>query len=307
MACLGYAEKYNLHPVLYTVFMDNNQHTTMDHTIIAIKTLFPTIDISSEVVNQSGFDVIQISGDDACRWIPLRPPRDIMGRVLLKGYFQSEKYFPSEKYLATHFKKYLPDKKIYTNPDIDPDQCHFFIHVRCGDYVGNYFHEIPQHQLTKYYQTAINQILAIKPAAVFHIFTNAGNIEQIRHYFQVNSNLNLLDRINYRFMSEYTSEQDPLSTLEAMARIGGNCNGVGGVGGGIGVNSSFSWMAAYLARRIWQSQYYDMDRDMDMDSDKNGNSNQERPMFFLPRRWFNCLEYDRYKDIFPTWAKIIGQ
>lgn len=287
MACLGYAEKYNLQPILYHAFMDNNQHTTEEQTIRAIRTLFPTIDISSEMVSQSAFDVIQISGDDACRWIPLRPPRDIMGRVLLKGYFQTEKYFPSEKYLATHFKNYLPDKKIYTNPDTDTNQCHYFIHVRCGDYVGNYFHEIPLHQLIHYYQTAINQILAVNPNAVFHIFTNVENIEQIRNYFQVDSNLNLLDRINYRFMSEYTSEQDPLATLEAMARIGSSASGCGG----IGVNSSFSWMAAYLARRIWQSL----------------NSTREAPVFFLPRRWFNCIEYARYKDIFPSWATIIAQ
>jgi hypothetical protein len=88
-------------------------------------------------------------------------------------------------------------------------------------------------------------------------------------------------------MWEYTSEQDPLATLEAMARIGSSASGCGG----IGVNSSFSWMAAYLARRIWQSL----------------NSTREAPVFFLPRRWFNCIEYARYKDIFPSWATIIAQ
>lgn len=301
LACLGYAEKYNLTPCLFYSLMENNIYTKIENTIKSIKNLFPTLTISSQNLAESDCDIISIDRDNIYKWIELKSPDSISTNpILLIGLFQSELYFPKhlEYYLAAFTESIDTIKQLHS---ILPYKNTYFIYIRNDDYVtvessksSKQSHIQSHRQLyklpyPKYFQKAINIILAVDIKARFIIFANETNLERIRSRFQVTPIYNILDNIDYSLMLEYSNENNHLDILRKMIL----CSN-----GGICINSSFSWIAAFLSRLYNQ---------------KNNKINKltEHPnqIFIMPGKWFNDTKDDQFKDIYPSWGtslKIIN-
>jgi hypothetical protein len=75
-----------------------------------------------------------------------------VGNVLLKGYFQSEKYFPSN--VSSIRTSYYPNT--------------YFIHIRAGDYITTGRYIVTKH----YYKKCIRDILKQNPNASFLVFSD---------------------------------------------------------------------------------------------------------------------------------------
>lgn len=265
--CYGYAEKYSLTPIFYKSLFNNNEHTTMETTISIINTLIPNIIISDELVNESSFYVIELSGDFACKYIELKHPPEINTHgknILLKGYFQSEKYFPI---LETN--KFLQPfaNSLSTNRTHDINNNKYFIHMRMGDYTGHFLHYLGYKN---YISQGINIILKQNPHAVFMICSNEKDKQKILQEFPPHI------FCNFTFECDLNPELNPLTTLENMALC---------TGGGICLNSSFSWFGAYLSRII---------------SGESGT-------YIMPDKWFNenYIPKSKYIDIYPQWNNLV--
>jgi hypothetical protein len=125
--------------------------------------------------------------------------------VCLHGYFQNWRYIPLS--FPTRLRL----------PSCSPLQG-AFLHVRGGDYVNNWLHDIGIRR--EYYQRAVK---LFPKNTHFYIFTND------IHYAK---SLNILEDIPHSYI-----ESDEVTSLAQMA----SCTD-----GGICVNSSFSWWGAYL-------------------------------------------------------------
>jgi hypothetical protein len=277
--CYGYAEKYNITPVFYKSFFNHNDHTNQDETIAILKELIPHIQISNEPVNENNFYIIEVCGDLACKYIDLElPPNDYANKnILLKGYFQSEKYFPileANKFLVPFVNKLLT-----------PDNLNkYFIHIRLGDYEGHYIHYLGYRN---YLQKAIEYILEKDSNAMFLICSNEKDKNKILKEidFYSGETNSILSRIKYEFEIDINPDLHPLQTLKNMAL----CNG-----GGICLNSSFSWFGAYLSKLFKKV------------SSNLGNDILGEQIFIMPDKWFNerYIPKDSYKDIYPEWPDL---
>lgn len=310
--CLGYAEKYNLAPVFYKYLFENNTHTDGNETINIIKQLLPELDIRDIDISESDFYVIDIAGDFACKYIDLQLPIHTDKNILLKGYFQSEKYFPmleNNKFLYSFVKKLIANNIIHINADgynadsynadmPNTDGCNnrYFLHIRMGDYMNHYLHYLGYK---KYLEASIKYILDRNPNAVFLICSNEKDKEKILQELKFdneNNNYNVLSGIKYEFESPHgfngnvgkaifeidiNPELNPLITLTNMAMCAG----------GICVNSSFSWFGAYLSRMV--------------NIEKNNIINTN--IIIMPKHWFNdsYISREMYKDIYPQWDTLV--
>jgi hypothetical protein len=126
------------------------------------------------------------------------------GPVCLNGYFQNWRYIPS----TFTSRLVLPS---------GPPLQGAFIHIRGGDYVNHWLHDI---KLSAYYQRAITYF---PPGTHFFVFTNDVPYAKT---------MTFLATIPHTFMNG-----DEVTSLAQMA----SCTL-----GGICVNSSFSWWGAYL-------------------------------------------------------------
>ena len=106
--------------------------------------------------------------------------------------------------------------------------------------------------------------------------------EICNHYGEPNS---ILSRMKYQFEIDYNLEMNPLETLRNMAL----CNG-----GGVCLNSSFSWFGAYLSRLLHEV------------NSKNANVILGEQIFIMPDKWFNekYISKDKYQDIYPEWKEL---
>jgi hypothetical protein len=139
--------------------------------------------------------------------------KDIVSKyssIRITGYFQNYNYIrPS--FLE---KLILSNESIKKYPDINN---RVFIHIRGGDYIGNWTHDIDL--FTNYYPNAIKEF---PEGTKFYVFTN--DIEYAKTKLFLNG-------ISYEFIQE--SEVDSMYLMS-------QCKG------GICANSSFSWWGAYL-------------------------------------------------------------
>ena len=130
--------------------------------------------------------------------------------LVFRGYFQRFENVPRV------FKEML------TLPDVDSskvaDTC--FIHVRGGDYVNHWLHDVKLYE--KYYDNSIKFMKSIG-ITKFSVFTNDKKYA-ITHEF--------LKNIDYEFV-------EPSNELEALVLMT-QCKA------GITANSTFSWWGAYL-------------------------------------------------------------
>lgn len=261
--CYGYAEKYNYLPIIYTKFSDSNAHSTQDATLDMLKALVLDITISNDDVNNNDFIIVEIDGNFPSKYFEL--PSHNGKNVLLKGYFQSEKYFPAiDKFL-------LPFVNKLNTPSYEHCYEHcYFIHVRLGDYVNNYMHNLHILGHKNYFKKAIEHIISKDNDATFLICSNERNKDAILRELDYNNQSRL------KFEIDNNQQLDPLTTLTQMALC---------CGGGICVNSSFSWIGAYLSRL---------------------NDTTYTQIFTMPSIWFNekYISKDNYKDIYPEWQEL---
>jgi hypothetical protein len=281
--CLGYAEKYNLAPVFYKCLFENNEHTDGKETVNILNQLLPHLDIRDTDVSDSDFYVIDIGGDFACKYIDLQLPIHTDKNILLKGYFQSEKYFPSlesNKFLYPFVKNLIADNILYKNANgynadgynADGYNNRYFLHIRMGDYMNHYLHYLGYK---KYLATSIEYILERNPNAVFLICSNEKDKDKILQELDFGNENNLLSRIKYE--SDFNPNLNPLDTLKNMAMCAG----------GICMNSSFSWFGAYLSRMA------------NIETNKN--------IIIMPNKWFNdrYISREMYQDIYPQWENLV--
>ncbi len=259
-ALLGYCEKFNYKPILYSCLIWDNKHQSLDSTLNHIKECFPKLEISNEQVRKEDFEIITIpnAGDFAGRYFELEKPKT--NRVILEGYFQSELYFPKDNYFLLNFKNNYTCKK----PIIE--FCNiYFIHLRMGDYINHYLHDLGKQNYIDYILKSIKIITSRHNNVTFLICTN-GKKEEVLDYYQ-----DIFKDIKYIFESDINNDQDSLKTLKHM----GLCQG------GICMNSSFSWFGAYLSHL------------------------NNADFIIMPNKWFNGWSFENYKDIYPKWDEII--
>jgi len=224
-ALLGYCEKYNYKPILYKSNFAGNEHDNLDNTLKHIQECFPNLEISYDTFDKNSFQVITIPnvGNNACKYIELPSPKT--NKVILEGYFQSELYLPKDKtFLVTFKNNYTIKKPVIEFCNI------YFIHLRMGDYVNSYLHDLGKKNYVKYILNGIKTISS-RHSNVKYLICSNDNKNKVLDYYK-----DIFMELNYIFESDI-GDGSPLTTLKHM----GLCQG------GICFNSTFSWMGAYLS------------------------------------------------------------
>jgi hypothetical protein len=276
-AVLGYSEKYNCVPIFYKSLMDDNKHEDFNKTLLDLKVLIPNIVIdiiNSPNINQ--FEIINVSGDIACKYVELQPPKHNNSQILLQGYFQSEKYFPKQyHFLNDYVNKIVSSNNISNLENItNKFKDAYFLHIRMGDYMGHYLHYLGYK---KYFNDAIELILNKNPNAKFLICSNEKDKTKIQNEIGP-----IYNKLNCFYEYDLNPTLNSIFTLNNM----GKCQG------GICMNSSYSWFGAYFTHIKMINNY--------IDNDSNSN------IVIMPNKWFNekYLSIDNNKDIYPEWNEL---
>jgi Glycosyl transferase family 11 len=153
-------------------------------------------------------------------WLAPVPPATL---VTLEGYFQNYQYIPQ----GFGASLVLPDR---TQPPTAA-----FLHLRGGDYVHHWLHDVGLTHSGGYYVQAAS---LFPPDTVFHVFTND------RPWAQ---SLPWLNQLSVVWEDAGTPEQD-LAAMAACPR------------GGICPNSTFAWWAAWLGHDRWPDATYVLPR-----------------------------------------------
>ena len=139
--------------------------------------------------------------------------------ILIKGYFQNEKYFINYKKEILELFQMEEFNRSYLTEKYDDLNNTFFIHIRRGDYSYLHMHNV---DMNKYY---VNCFTLFKPDAKFLVFS-----DDIKYC----KNLEILNKKNIKFIDELENELDSLY-LMSLCYLGG-----------IAVNSTFSWWGSYM-------------------------------------------------------------
>ena len=276
-AVLNYAQRYGLNPIFYNSLMDNNAHLDNLETCKILIEMIPSICISSDYhLTESQCELLEYSGDDACRFIELPSPDMTSSKpILLKGYFQSEKYFQNlnPPFLA-EFINQIKISQIDNNTSARITK-KYFIHIRLGDYKGHYLHYLGYKN---YLNNSIKYILErekekalLESNIEFIILSNSKDDNEIRTELH---NVDIFQHIKWSINHNLSV----IETLKYMAI----CDG------GICMNSSFSWFGAYLCKMMGKQ------------------INKDR-IITMPNKWFNeqFIPKERYKDIYPSWNNLV--
>jgi hypothetical protein len=207
LAAKHFAEKTNHTFVLHKDFIVENPHQPLDQTMEELRILFgelplytgeprtwfPVVEESFHQYNYASELLYRQSGKD----------------IVLKGYFQNEKYFPKEK------------PSIPIRPRLNT----YFLHLRFGDYV-NSVHDVG---LATYYRKAIENIVANNQLSTFLVFSDEP--DKVDDYIQ--------KEIMYPIRYTISTAGTPLAVLKEMAE----CSG------GVCANSSLSYLGAYFQQK----------------------------------------------------------
>ncbi len=204
-ALYSYSYKYNKKPVLYSDLYEVPAHGHMrqyfDNILknIRIEPLCTLNRYNVNIYNETEFHYIPIP--------------EFHGDVVIKGYFQSEKYF-------IQYRDQILDL-FNINNSIEKKTC--AIHIRRGDYLKlSHHHPV---QPISYYSDAISRIGYDHKYIVF-----SDDIEWCRNNFE--NNLNLKQSLNIEYVVGQSSYQDLLDMSRCQHHII--------------ANSSFSWWASWL-------------------------------------------------------------
>ena len=209
----GYAEKHNRKFVIVRSMNLKGKREHEDNSIAPLQALFPAIEIQDTL---DEYETIDVPGS-AFQYHDI--PDSDKKNVVLRGYFQSEKYFPVVAVKAieaiTAITAITVRRKHYPNT--------YFIHIRAGDYLNNKTHFI---DLSQYHTRAIKEIQRADKSAKFLVFSD--DTRYAREYMKQ-------FRIPYD-ISAAESADDTLLEMSACA-------------GAICANSSLSWLGAYFQKQ----------------------------------------------------------
>lgn len=155
-------------------------------------------------------------------YIPFKKYNDI-DDVLFRGHFQNEEYFKENiKFIDEIF-----DFSLYQNT-IPLYENSIFLHIRLGDYVNHYLHDL---KLNNYYTKAIDYFIQKYPDININIKVFSNDISKAKTY-------DCIKKFDMKHF-EFIDEKNEIKSLIMMSK----CHL-----GGIGSNSSFSVFANILNR-----------------------------------------------------------
>jgi hypothetical protein len=264
-ALLGYAERWGLRPTLFP----SQIHPCTHADSMKAHRLFPELSLTWDV---SGWTSVGESAEDYALYKPFSKPTSDVEPILLKGFFQTEKYFPSQG-IKLSFESVLGEHRIselrkhYLHLCRMPhsgnreylqggDESCWWIHLRLGDYMTLPHYDIG---LSAYLETVLPRI----PAGT----------RVILYSDSPGPALDLVQRIAPRL--SVVSESDllhgdltPIETLYCMSFGSGGC---------VCTNSTFSWWGAYCSK-----------------------AREAGAPIYFPGRW-NKLPYAT-ADVYPSWG-----
>ncbi len=177
----------------------------------------------------------------------------ISGKILLKGYFQSESYFTSSSQdLRKRIREVLPKKSIER---FEAERPVVAVHVRLGDYIANPV-AAAYHATCgpAYYRTAMELMRSRLDRPLFMVYSD--DLPAARALFQSAEDV---------VFSNAEDTDDPWNDLSRMANADHH----------IIANSSYSWWAAWLGVK----------RDQQVVAPATWYKSEPTPSNLLPQNW----------------------
>ena len=152
LAALGYAKKYNREFIFYMPHFHPNPHSSNKETKEFLFHLFPNVKVIYSPLLWKELKDEEFSDHPA-------------SRIVLKGYFQNDKYYPPD--MNKWFKIPKPPITHFNISSINFSNT-YFIHYRFGDYINSDF----EVDLTDYYSKSIEAVKNKNSNVLFLVFSD---------------------------------------------------------------------------------------------------------------------------------------